>query len=78
MLKTLNQPKTLFVFNAIKVLLINLSFEGYILKPNAFEAMFGSVNKIDIKIDNIDKKIIEELQKNPSIPLNVLSKKEFR
>ena len=29
----------------IKVLLINLNFEGYNLKPNAFEAMFGSGNK---------------------------------
>ena len=33
------------------------------------------MNSINIKLDNIDKKIIEELQKNPSIPLSILSKK---
>ena len=33
------------------------------------------MNSINIKLDNIDKKIIEELQKNPSIPLSVLSKR---
>lgn len=33
------------------------------------------MNKIDIKLDYTDKKIIEELQKYPSIPLNVLSKR---
>ena len=45
----------------IKVLLINFSFEGYNLKPNAFEAMFGSVNKIDIKPgDRIAQLIIEK------------------
>ena len=33
----------------IKVLLINLNFEGYNLKPNAFEAMFGSANRTEIK-----------------------------
>ena len=32
----------------IKVLLINFNFEGYNLKPNAFEAMFGSANRIEI------------------------------
>ena len=45
----------------IKVLLINLNFEGYNLKPNAFEAMFGSANKIDIKPgDRIAQLIIEK------------------
>ena len=45
----------------IKVLLINFSFEGYNLKPNAFEAMLGSVNKIDIKPgDRIAQLIIEK------------------
>jgi len=33
------------------------------------------MDKIDIKIDEIDKKILEELQKNPSLPLSELSKK---
>ena len=45
----------------IKVLLINLNFEGYNLKPNAFEAMFGSANKIEIKPgDRIAQLIIEK------------------
>lgn len=45
----------------IKVLLINLNFEGYNLKPNAFEAMFGSSNKIEIKPgDRIAQLIIEK------------------
>ena len=45
----------------IKVLLINFGFEGYNLKPNAFEAMFGSANKIDIKPgDRIAQLIIEK------------------
>jgi len=48
----------------IKVLLINLNFEGYNLKPNAFEAMFGSANKIDIKPgDRIAQLIIERCYK---------------
>ena len=48
----------------IKVLLINLNFEGYNLKPNAFEAMFGSANKIDIKPgDRIAQLIIEKCYK---------------
>ena len=33
------------------------------------------MDKINIKLDDIDRKIIEELQKNPSIPINVLSKR---
>ena len=45
----------------VKVLLINLNFEGYNLKPNAFEAMFGSANKIEIKPgDRIAQLIIEK------------------
>lgn len=30
---------------------------------------------MDVLMDNIDKKILEELQKNSSIPLSELSKK---
>ena len=33
------------------------------------------MDKVNYKLDDIDRKIIEELQKNPSIPINVLSKK---
>ena len=45
----------------VKVLLINLNFEGYNLKPNAFEAMFGPANKIKIKPgDRIAQLIIEK------------------
>ena len=45
----------------VKVLLINLSFEGYNTKLNAFEAMFGSANKIEIKPgDRIAQLIIEK------------------
>ena len=45
----------------VKVLLINLNFEGYNLKPNAFEAMFGSGNRIEIKPgDRIAQLIIEQ------------------
>ena len=45
----------------IKVLLINLNFEGYNLQPNAFEAMFGSANKTEIKPgDRIAQLIIEK------------------
>ena len=45
----------------IKVLLINFSFEGYNLKPNAFEAMFGSVNRTEIKPgERIAQLIIEK------------------
>ena len=45
----------------IKVLLINLNFEGYNLQPNALEAMFGSGNKINIKPgDRIAQLIIEK------------------
>ena len=45
----------------IKVLLINFNFEGYNLQPTAFEAMFGSANKIEIKPgDRIAQLIIEK------------------
>ena len=45
----------------IKVLLINLNFEGYNLQPNAFEAMFGSANKTEIKPgDRIAQLVIEK------------------
>ena len=45
----------------IKVLLINFNFEGYNLTPNAFEAMFGSANKMEIKQgDRIAQLIIEK------------------
>tara|TARA_Y100000310_G_scaffold336387_1_gene420773 strand:+ start:2652 stop:3122 length:471 start_codon:yes stop_codon:yes gene_type:complete len=44
----------------VKVLLINLNFEGYNLKPNAFEAMFGSGNRTEIRPgDRIAQLIIE-------------------
>ena len=45
----------------VKVLLISFNFEGYNLTPNAYEAMFGSSNKIDIKPgDRIAQLIIEK------------------
>jgi len=45
----------------IKVLLINFNLEGYNFKPSAFEAMFGSMNKLDIKPgDRIAQLIIEK------------------
>ena len=45
----------------IKVLLINFNFEGYNLKPNAFEAMFGSANRMEIKPgERIAQLIIEK------------------
>ena len=45
----------------VKVLLINFNFEGYNLKPNAFEAMFGSVNRTEIKPgERIAQLIIEK------------------
>ena len=57
----------------IKVLLINLNFEGYNLKPNAFEAMFGSANKIDIKPgDRIAQLIIEKCYKVDWKEMNTL------
>ena len=45
----------------IKVLLINLKFEGYNLTPSAFESMFGSTNKTEINPgDRIAQLIIEK------------------
>lgn len=45
----------------LKVLLINLNFEGYNLTPSTFETMFGSTNKIEIKPgDRIAQLIIEK------------------
>ena len=45
----------------IKVLLINFNLEGYNHVPNAFEAMFGTANKIEIKPeDRIDQLFIEK------------------
>lgn len=45
----------------VKVLLINLNFEGYNLKPNVLEAMFGSANRIEIRPgDRIAQLIIEQ------------------
>ena len=47
----------------VKVLLINLNFEGYNLQPNVFESMFGTANKIEIKPgDRIAQLIIEKCQ----------------
>ena len=44
----------------IKVLLINFNFEGYNLKPNTFEAMFGSGNRVEIRPgDRIAQLVIE-------------------
>ncbi len=44
----------------VKILLINLNFEGYNLTPSVYESMFGSGNKIDIKPgDRIAQLIIE-------------------
>ena len=48
----------------IKVLLINLNFEGYNIKPNAFESIFGSANRVNIKPgDRIAQLIIEKCYK---------------
>jgi len=45
----------------VKVLLINLNFEGYNLMPGIYETMFGSANKIEIKPgDRIAQLIIEK------------------
>ena len=45
----------------VKVLLINLNFEGYNLQPNAFEAMFGPASRTEIKPgDRIAQLIIEK------------------
>ena len=53
--------------------MINFNFEGYNLKPNAFEAMFGSANKIDIRPgDRIAQLIIEQCHEATWKPVNSL------
>ena len=57
----------------VKVLLINLNFEGYNLTPNAFEAMFGSANKTEIKPgDRIAQLIIEKCHSVEWKPMETL------
>ena len=61
----------------VKVLLINLNFEGYNLKPNAFEAMFGSANKIEIKPgDRIAQLIIEKCHSVEWKPMKTLEESQ--
>ena len=61
----------------IKVLLINLNFEGYNLKPAAFEAMFGSGNRIEIKPgDRIAQLIIEQCHAIEWKAMNTLDKSQ--
>jgi len=48
----------------VKVLLINLNFEGYNLQPNVFESMFGSANKIEIKCHTVKWKSMETLEES--------------
>ena len=61
----------------VKVLLINLNFEGYNLTPNAFEAMFGSANKIEIKPgDRIAQLIIEKCHSVEWKPMETLEESQ--
>ena len=61
----------------VKVLLINLNFEGYNLKPNTFETMFGSANKIEIKPgDRIAQLIIEKCHSIEWIPMQTLEESQ--
>ena len=61
----------------IKVLLINLNFEGYNLNPNAFETMFGSENKIEIKPgDRIAQLIIEKCHTVEWKPMKTLEESQ--
>jgi dUTP pyrophosphatase len=61
----------------VKVLLINLNFEGYNLTPNAFETMFGSANKIEIKPgDRIAQLIIEKCHSIEWIPMQTLEESQ--
>ena len=61
----------------IKVLLINLNCEGYHLKPNAFEAMFGSANRIEIKPgDRIAQLIIEKCHAVEWNPMETLDESQ--
>ena len=61
----------------VKVLLINLNFEGYNLKPNTFETMFGSANKIEIKPgDRIAQLIIEKCHSAEWKPMETLEESQ--
>jgi len=61
----------------VKVLLINLNFEGYNLQPNAFEAMFGSANKIEIRPgDRIAQLIIEKCHTVEWKPMETLEESQ--
>jgi len=61
----------------VKVLLINLNFEGYNLQPNAFEAMFGSANKIEIRPgDRIAQLIIEKCHTVEWKPMEILEESQ--
>tara|TARA_R110002020_G_scaffold449600_1_gene662927 strand:- start:124 stop:597 length:474 start_codon:yes stop_codon:yes gene_type:complete len=57
----------------VKVLLINLNLEGHNLKPNAFEAMFGSASRTEIKPgDRIAQLIIEKCHAVEWTPMETL------
>ncbi len=61
----------------IKVLLINFNFEGYNLKPNAFEAMFGSANRMEIKPgERIAQLIIEKCHAVEWKPMKTLEESQ--
>tara|TARA_Y100000593_G_C4254188_1_gene308749 strand:- start:427 stop:900 length:474 start_codon:yes stop_codon:yes gene_type:complete len=61
----------------IKVLLINLNFEGYNLKPSAFETMFGSKNRFEIRPgDRIAQLIIEKCHSVEWEEMNILEKSQ--
>jgi len=61
----------------IKVLLINFSFEGYNSKPNAFEAMFGSANRMEIKPgERIAQLIIEKCHTVEWKPMKTLEESQ--
>ena len=61
----------------IKVLLINFNFEGYNLQPNAFEAMFGSANRMEIKPgERIAQLIIEKCHTVEWKPMKTLEESQ--
>ena len=61
----------------IKVLLINFNFEGYNLQPNAFEAMFGSANRMEIKPgERIAQLIIEKCHAVEWKPMKTLEESQ--